>query len=1411
MACKKRGHQTALCGGPQNNQTNSSKSKRESSQVKKVHYKDEVGEYHVILETFTCNVMGTDHKGALEIRGMMDGGSDRSCVTEDVLRQLKIKCHRSVKMACSRFMQEQTMEVEMGLVKLILKNRYSVERECELLVTPCIAGEIVTAPECEELVRKLPSQMDYADQDLFLQNRRQIKLLIGNDIYHELVNVCESKPVEKGLVLLKSFFGWIPSGNIKSIGSKRRLAIVLAKHYAWNMICHREECNYLKQRTNRQINPSLTEGIVDLPSVALGFYTMNQDDGVVAARDMKSPVGGVCCSLQKPLRFDHSTILVRTHKTNNPDDLENLWSFETIGIENPEKHRNDELALEHFKTTMYRDSSNRYVVRFPWKDTTTSLPTNYRMAVARLRSVLERTTPDKLREVNQMILDQLQENIIEDVPFSEKGQDRNRTKEMKRTHYLPHRWIQEKTKIRIVYDASAKTKTGISLNDIIHKGPNLTKVLIGQLLNFRLHRIALTADIKGAYLQIGLNELDIDATRFLWVKDIGEDMRSNQNLRFLRFARVPFGVNASAFLLNIVLQHHFSEETQSEYRKIGQNNFYEDNFVISVKNTLEGIRIYEYLTKKLNEIQMNLRDWATNDDRVLQIIPEQKRERTKNNVIKVLGIMWDKTIDMIGCKLDENLPLEGTKRNVLRYVASIYDPLGLFAPCVLGLKIFLQKCWKNKYTWDERLPEKLQEDWIKLKNEILEISKITLPRRYWNSDGEANYELHVFSDASKDAYACCAYLVRRNQKGNKAYSSLIFCKSRLAPPKGLTIPKLELMGAVIAKRTAEFLKELLDIQLERMVIWTDASTILQWLNSMEILQTFVQNRIKELRKTAEIEYRYVSGTENPADLATRGKPIRLLKDNELWWKRPEWLLHTSLWPKPPLNVFTYDTTAKTQSWVSMPTTKTKIDSLLNDRIEKGMSSWNARVRVFRNILKWKGARPGIASDAELLKLAETALIRELQRKHFKKEIKLLTKGIRPPTNLDVYLDSNKLIRCGGRLQHAQLDPDAINPILLPRDSPVTESYIRYIHCENGHVGTSHVLSKLRDRFWIVKGRAKVKSVIHRCVICRRWEGKSYRLPPIPPLPAARVQSTTSTTPFLHIGIDHFGPMTIRGPNNVKDSVHILIFACLVTRAIHLEVVPDKSGMHCLLVLNRFTSIRRVPQLIISDNALTFTFVQPLVGIKVQINDYKVQKFRNNNRIEWYFIPQYAPWYGGAYERLIGLVKRCFIKSYGRLTLSFEEIRTAMYCIMDIVNDRPLTYIPSTEIVKPLTPNHFLRLGPANVNTSLEVNPKPPRTVTGKDVTVMWTHMEGLLERYWSSFRHNYLTSLRERHRVENKQQKGAHAFLPTKGDVVLIEEPNAPRGSWRMGVISKVDKRQALALVKCIDGMSIDRYDSYIH
>lgn len=157
-------------------------------------------------------------------------------------------------------------------------------------------------------------------------------------------------------------------------------------------------------------------------------------------------------------------------------------------------------------------------------------------------------------------------------------------------------------------------------------------------------------------------------------------------------------------------------------------------------------------------------------------------------------------------------------------------------------------------------------------------------------------ELHVFSDASKDAYAAAAYLVCQYEN-NPTSCHLITSKSRVAPLKAMTIPRLELMGAVLATRLANSILKTLTV--DKTSFWTDSTNVLHWVrNQSRCFKPFVANRIGEIQRTTNPEqWRHIPGVLNPADLPTRGLTASELADCNVWLEEPAFLTdNESSWP-----------------------------------------------------------------------------------------------------------------------------------------------------------------------------------------------------------------------------------------------------------------------------------------------------------------------------------------------------------------------------------------------------------------------------------------------------------------------------------------------------------------------------------
>lgn len=1340
------------------------------------------------LQTVICTVC-SDWR-SLPVRGILDNCSDSSYIRSDLVRRL------GAPLGTARASGIQTLSnvtsIPVHDVKLRILSRSGRSIGVNFLAIDHVPGSVGNAPPASELVSILPSGIDYADPDLFNNKRGRIELLFGIDVYHELVHTNGHKRLPCGIVLLNSVFGRIPSGMVQ-----------------WS-------------------NPTDLQLAGSHLSSTGGRALLSANTSSLSGRELED--GGESMKLLSL-------------------KLERLWDLESLGIRETEFSDPMSNLITNFeRTTRFEDG--RYVVCWPRKTEVIKIPTNYRMCVARLRQMLQRSPSKWLDECLKLFQQQLNTGIIEKAPISTTST----------IHYVPYKLTWRNEKPRVVYDASAKTKTGQSLNDQLHAGPSLISNLVGILIGFRLKPIALTADIEKMFNMVGLDEADRDLVRFLWVEDHTKSLEETKLIVF-RFKRLPFGVISSPFLLNMVMRLIWatalqsSEGEEAECYEIARKNFYVDNLITSVDTPKQAIAIYDNLVRRLAAVGMNLREWTSNCDDLLKVVAADKL-LNQPGPMSVLGLNWDRSEDTISLKFESESKITFTKRSALATYAEVYDPLGLMSPCILALKLFVQECWVLGYTWDDSLSPLMEARFRKLLVERDEIRGISIPRMLWSSGpGKCRITLHTFCDASKSAYGCVHYLVKQSLHTKSCESALLFSKVRLSPRKQRpvnqlqekpsrplnaktlskgtpnqvdgtrSIPQLELLGVTTGVRTVQLVRSLLDVRnvnIDQVYVWTDATTVVQWLHSANVLPLFVENRVREIRKVPGLIIRYVPTKDNPADILSRGKPARELKESSLWWSGPSWLTDERLWPETPTAAPVY--TTGTQVTLATSNVDVKVgSSLLSDALEKRYLHWecivkafarlrSAFMKLFRALLLRKQNRedgnmvesllvPSVDSVTEH-RLAETALLRAIQLKYFKDEIMKLENNIQPNPPLGLFLDKNGLIRCRGRLLHASLPWEAIHPVYLPYRSKAVEVLMYTIHSENCHIGATQLLSKFRERFWINKGRTKAKSIVARCRTCRRLTGGPYRLPPMPSLPKVRV---ADVTPFLYIGVDCFGPYYISQPNTPSlIKVYGLIFVCLVTRAIWLEVLYDMSGDQFLMAFERFASRRGCPLFVISDNGSNFTFAQPLLSKRVnlhemKIHDPKVASYFLKHRIRWSFIPAYSPWYGGAYERLIGVVKASIKKALGKALVDFTVLTTLFCKVEDITNSRPLTYVSSDETIAPITPNHFIRLRSTAVTDETEVDLTQLDLEKIRKVPQYKAAIHAI-ETYREAFYSLYLQSLREAHVASHRHPKGSVRFKPEPGVTVVIKDDKAPRSRWLLGTIRRVDPRGGIADVEVKSG-----------
>ena len=279
---------------------------------------------------------------------------------------------------------------------------------------------------------------------------------------------------------------------------------------------------------------------------------------------------------------------------------------------------------------------------------------------------------------------------------------------------------------------------------------------------------------------------------------------------------------------------------------------------------------------------------------------------------------------------------------------------------------------------------------------------------------------------------------------------------------------------------------------------------------------------------------------------------------------------------------------------------------------------------------------------------------------------------------NLFKDEKEVWRCEGRLSNADVSYAVKNPILLPRDHPLTTLIVREAHERVFHNGTKETLTEVRRKYWIPRVRSLTRQLIYRCFLCRKFEGTPFKTPPPPPLPTCRVKEDPA---FTHTGVDFGGPLYVRGCDNVTQKTWICLFTCYVTRAVHLDVVPDQSTQSFIRCLKRFSARRGLPAKFISDNGKTFKAAAKY--LKTVFRDEKVKEYLTGLETDWTFNVERAPWWGGAFERIVKSTKRCLRKLIGKAQFSYDELVTALAEIESVINSRPLTYVAADDVEEPI--------------------------------------------------------------------------------------------------------------------------------
>ena len=384
------------------------------------------------------------------------------------------------------------------------------------------------------------------------------------------------------------------------------------------------------------------------------------------------------------------------------------------------------------------------------------------------------------------------------------------------------------------------------------------------------------------------------------------------------------------------------------------------------------------------------------------------------------------------------------------------------------------------------------------------------------------------------------------------------------------------------------------------------------------------------------------------------------------------------------------------------------------------------------------------------------------------------------SSLTPYLDSGGTLRVGGRLTNSRLPPDSMHLIIMKGNHHVTKLLISKEHTRLLHAGPTATFASISRRYHLLGGLRAVRSVTKSCVPCRRQMGRTYN-PLTGQLPTDRV---IADHPFNSVGVDFAGPFTVRAGCSKRSNLtkaYVCVFISMTVKAAHLELDSQTTSECFLASLRRFVSKRGIPKRIYSDNGTYFIkadtdlqkFCHYLSG---QDESGEVSNYMANNRIEWHYIPQRSPHFGGLWEAAVRSTKAHLRRVLGDTRLNYEEMSTILSEVEACLNSRPLTSISTSDDggVEPLTPGHFL------IGRPLKALPDPAPAYSDLTTPKRWKLCQTLSTHWWKRWSNDYL-------RLLNRTYKGKFPSRNMKiGDVVLIHDWNLIKAHWPLGRIVEV-------------------------
>lgn len=1069
------------------------------------------------------------------------------------------------------------------------------------------------------------------------------------------------------------------------------------------------------------------------------------------------------------------------------DTLKRFWEVESepcsIALSPSE-----EIAEKIYSEKHYRDETGRYVSPILMKPDHEDLGNSYDVAYKRLTQIERRLarSPDLRKAYGDFMKEYESLDHMELYTGTEPSK-----------YIIPHHCVLRPTStttpLRVVFDGSASTDNGLSLNDVLLTGQKLHSDIIKIITNFRLYDVCFTADVSKMYRAVLINPSERKYQHILWRDDPSEPVR------IYELKTNTYGLRSAPFVAVRTLHQLARDNPNSSASEILLNGFYVDDLLWSCQSISDAFMLQDELMSLLKSGGFDLKKWSSNRPELLTrmegdyISKIDFEDDTLSSSLKVLGLTWLPSCDCFSFNYNfrDSVP---TKRSVLKLLASIYDPVGFISPCTFVAKCIMQDLWKLGLGWDDNLPLPLQNKWGKFINELPSLADLRI-ERHLLIPNFSDMQLIGFCDASSRGYAACVYL--RSVDGNgKVKVRLICSKSKVAPLKPImSIPRLELMAAVLLTKLITFIKQnvLADFNGPTFA-FSDSSVVLSWLHTPPYkLKTFVSSRVSQIIDAVPPNcWRHINSENNAADSCSRGAlPQQFVEVSTEWINGPKWLYN-----KPqdwPTNTFFLKDDSK------LPELKSNVDTFcfnscddqtfIND-LEltfNNFSSFNKLQRVmawchrFINNLKNKLNKTIGPLNSSELKQGHDSIITTLQINHFNSEIKDLKKNGYAASlrKLSPFIDTLQFLRVGGRISQSDLSYNMKHPVLLPKKCHTTSLIIKYYHELYLHIGPRTLQGILCKKYWIINARSIIRSVLSKCVQCFRCR-PSVVQPIMGTLPASRLMPDKV---FNHVGCDLGGPFFVKESLRRNAKVHkayLCLFICFSTKAVHLEVLTDLSCECFLAAFDRFVSRRGLCSCLYSDCGTNF--IAAAKHLK-DVHEYfskkecqdKILDGLTSRSVQWRKLAPNSASMGGLWEAGIKSAKYHLSRAVGDRSLTFEELTTIFCKIEAIMNSRPLCSLSNNpEEFDVLTAGHFL------VGQNLLAVPEYQFEDVPLNRLSRWQLVQKTSQAFWKRWSDDYLHTLQQR-------EKWFSSSPNVKvGDLVLLKSNLTRPLQWPRARIEQV-------------------------